>query len=141
MTRSIFRLSENRAKSVADFLVAQGVAGDDVTLQGLGSANPIASNDTPEGRAGEPPRRDHSQLRRILTSTSSSRWLWYLLAFVVGSAVAWLITVISIRRTSEEEALADLRASREMGARVMGTRKRCRIDTPLAQLLRGPLLW
>ena len=44
-------LSGNRAKSVADFLVAQGVAGDHVTSQGMGSANPIASNDTPEGRA------------------------------------------------------------------------------------------
>jgi peptidoglycan-binding protein ArfA len=44
-------LSGNRAKSVADFLVAQGVAGDHVTSQGMGSANPIASNDTPDGRA------------------------------------------------------------------------------------------
>jgi uncharacterized membrane protein ArfB len=44
-------------------------------------------------------------------------WLWYLLAFVVGSAVAWLITVISIRRTTAEEALADLRAPREIRAR------------------------
>ena len=44
-------LSGNRAKSVADFLVSQGVAGDHVTSQGLGSANPIASNDTPDGRA------------------------------------------------------------------------------------------
>ena len=43
-------LSGSRAKSVADFLVAEGVAGD-VTSQGLGSANPIASNDTPEGKA------------------------------------------------------------------------------------------
>jgi uncharacterized membrane protein ArfB len=44
-------------------------------------------------------------------------WLWYLLAFVVGSAVAWLITVVSIRRTSREEALAELPGSREIGAR------------------------
>ena len=44
-------LSGNRAKSVADFLVSQGVAGDHVTSQGMGSANPIASNDTPDGRA------------------------------------------------------------------------------------------
>ncbi|MGH3597831.1 MAG: hypothetical protein ACRDUT_18035, partial [Mycobacterium sp.] len=29
------------------------------------------------------------------------QWLWYLLAFVVGSAVAWLIAIVSIRRTSE----------------------------------------
>ena len=44
-------LSANRAKSVADFLNAQGIAGDRVTSQGMGSANPIASNDTPEGKA------------------------------------------------------------------------------------------
>jgi uncharacterized membrane protein ArfB len=44
------------------------------------------------------------------------QWLWYLLAFVVGSAVAWLITIITIRRTSEEQALADMPGSREIGA-------------------------
>ena len=43
-------LSGNRAKSVAD-LVSQGVAGNTVTSQGFGSADPIASNDTPDGRA------------------------------------------------------------------------------------------
>lgn len=46
-----------------------------------------------------------------------TQWLWYLLAFVAGSAVAWAIAVISIRRTSEEEALADLPGSGEIGAR------------------------
>lgn len=45
------------------------------------------------------------------------QWLWYLLAFVVGSAVAWFITVVSIRCTSEQEALADLPGAREIGAR------------------------
>lgn len=45
------------------------------------------------------------------------QWLWYLLAFVVGSVVAWLITVISIKPTSKEEALAALPGSREVGAR------------------------
>ena len=45
------------------------------------------------------------------------QWLWYLLAFVVGSAVAWVITVVSIRRTSKEQAVADMPGSREIGAR------------------------
>jgi peptidoglycan-binding protein ArfA len=45
------RLSNNRAKSVADFLVAHGVPADQVTAKGFGSADPVASNDTPEGRA------------------------------------------------------------------------------------------
>jgi uncharacterized membrane protein ArfB len=44
------------------------------------------------------------------------QWLWYLVAFVAGSAVAWLISIVSIRRTSEEQALADLPGSREIGA-------------------------
>jgi uncharacterized membrane protein ArfB len=44
------------------------------------------------------------------------QWFWYLIAFVVGSLVAWLITVVSIRRTSAEQALADLAGAREIGA-------------------------
>lgn len=43
-------------------------------------------------------------------------WLWYLLAFAVGSAIAWLLTIVSIRRTSSEEAIAALPGSREMEA-------------------------
>ncbi len=47
-----------------------------------------------------------------------SQWLWYLLAFVAGSAVAWVIATLTIPRTSLEEAIADLPAgSREIGAR------------------------
>jgi uncharacterized membrane protein ArfB len=43
--------------------------------------------------------------------------LWYLLAFLVGSGVAWVITVLTIHRTSSEQAIADLPAgSREIGA-------------------------
>jgi uncharacterized membrane protein ArfB len=45
------------------------------------------------------------------------QWLWYLLAFLVGSAVAWVITVATVKRTSEDEAIADLPGSREIGAR------------------------
>ena len=46
------------------------------------------------------------------------QWLWYLLAFLVGSGVAWAITVMTVSRTSREEAIADLPAgSREIGAR------------------------
>jgi uncharacterized membrane protein ArfB len=45
------------------------------------------------------------------------QWLWYLLAFVVGSLVAWVLAVVTIRRTSAEEAFADLPGSREIGAR------------------------
>ena len=44
------------------------------------------------------------------------QWLWYLLAFVVGSLVAWLLAVVTVRRTSEREALAALPGFRESGA-------------------------
>ncbi len=44
-------LSNNRAKAVADYLVSQGVVGDRVTSKGVGSAEPIAPNDTPAGKA------------------------------------------------------------------------------------------
>jgi len=44
------RLSEQRAASVRDYLVTQGVPAPAVTVRGLGKMQPIASNDTPEGR-------------------------------------------------------------------------------------------
>jgi outer membrane protein OmpA-like peptidoglycan-associated protein len=44
------QLSERRADSVRDFLIAQGVAGSAVTAKGFGKADPVASNDTAEGR-------------------------------------------------------------------------------------------
>lgn len=44
------------------------------------------------------------------------QWLWYLLAFVVGSLVAWLVSMVAVKRTSEEEAMAELPGSREIGA-------------------------
>jgi peptidoglycan-binding protein ArfA len=44
-------LSGSRAKSVADALVSDGVSADRVDSRGAGSANPIASNDTPDGQA------------------------------------------------------------------------------------------
>jgi peptidoglycan-binding protein ArfA len=44
-------LSSQRAQTVADFLIAHGVAATQVVVKGLGSVNPIAPNDTAEGRA------------------------------------------------------------------------------------------
>lgn len=44
-------LSERRAKSVADYLVSQGLSSDKVSSNGMGEANPIASNATAAGRA------------------------------------------------------------------------------------------
>lgn len=44
-------LSDRRAKSVVDFLVAQNVLRNRITAQGVGPDQPIAENKTPEGRA------------------------------------------------------------------------------------------
>jgi outer membrane protein OmpA-like peptidoglycan-associated protein len=45
------KLSEARAKSVYDFLRAQGVADNRLAFQGLGPASPVADNATADGRA------------------------------------------------------------------------------------------
>src|SRR5712691_7712489 len=44
------QLSERRAGSVRDFLVQQGVREAAVSSRGFGKTQPVASNDTPEGR-------------------------------------------------------------------------------------------
>ena len=44
-------LSKARADAVADFLKAQGVPAGLITTAGLGQTHPVASNDSPEGRA------------------------------------------------------------------------------------------
>jgi chemotaxis protein MotB len=44
-------LSQKRAESVMNFMTSQGVNPSLVSAQGFGDANPVASNDTPDGRA------------------------------------------------------------------------------------------
>lgn len=44
------QLSLHRANSVAKVLVAVGMRQDNIQMRGLGSGDPVASNDTPEGR-------------------------------------------------------------------------------------------
>jgi len=45
------RLSEQRANAVRDYLVSQGVAATQLTIEGKGAQSPIADNRTAEGRA------------------------------------------------------------------------------------------
>jgi outer membrane protein OmpA-like peptidoglycan-associated protein/Tol biopolymer transport system component len=44
-------LSENRAKSVYDFLVQKGIPAERLRYKGFGETKPIEPNDTPEGRS------------------------------------------------------------------------------------------
>jgi len=44
-------LSQKRADNVMQFMISQGVNPSLVSAQGFGDANPVASNDTAEGRA------------------------------------------------------------------------------------------
>ncbi|MGH7790148.1 MAG: OmpA family protein [Candidatus Binatia bacterium] len=45
------RLSERRANAVREYLERQGVNGSRMTARGFGKTNPVASNETAEGRA------------------------------------------------------------------------------------------
>jgi len=44
-------LSQKRADTVMQFMISQGVRPDLVSAHGFGEADPVASNDTPEGRS------------------------------------------------------------------------------------------
>ena len=44
-------LSKRRAESVKSYLVSQGIAADKIRTEGKGESQPVASNDTAEGRA------------------------------------------------------------------------------------------
>ena len=44
-------LSYDRAKSVMNYLVQRGISPDRIVAKGYGKTRPIATNDTPDGRA------------------------------------------------------------------------------------------
>jgi chemotaxis protein MotB len=56
-------LSQKRAENVMAFIISQGVKPDLISAQGFGEANPVAPNDTAQGRA---------QNRRVELSLASS---------------------------------------------------------------------
>ncbi len=45
------KLSLRRAQAVADYLISHGISPSRLTVKGYGFTRPVASNDTPEGRA------------------------------------------------------------------------------------------
>ncbi|MCX6296550.1 MAG: OmpA family protein [Bacteroidetes bacterium] len=44
------KLSNSRAKAVVDYLISKGISADRLTSVGFGEEQPIATNDTDEGR-------------------------------------------------------------------------------------------
>jgi len=44
------KLSENRAQAVRDYLIQQGIPDNSIVSRGLGKTQPVATNDTAEGR-------------------------------------------------------------------------------------------
>ena len=44
-------LSENRARTIANYLVTRGISDARIRSQGFGATMPVASNDTAQGRA------------------------------------------------------------------------------------------
>lgn len=45
-----FRLSDNRAKSVREYIVSRGIAENRIVSKGYGKTNPVSTNETDEGR-------------------------------------------------------------------------------------------
>jgi outer membrane protein OmpA-like peptidoglycan-associated protein len=45
-----FKLSDNRARSVMEYILSKGIAANRITSQGYGETKPVATNDTDEGR-------------------------------------------------------------------------------------------
>lgn len=60
------KLSDSRAKSVATYLVAKGIAKDRLTSKGFGKSMPIADNETDEGR-----EKNRRVELKVLESTAS----------------------------------------------------------------------
>lgn len=63
------KLSERRAQSVKAWLVKQGIAADRITAEGKGKTEPIASNDTEEGRSENRRVQVHYTVREHRTVT------------------------------------------------------------------------
>jgi outer membrane protein OmpA-like peptidoglycan-associated protein len=45
------KLSENRAKSVVDYLLNKGISKERLSHKGYGETKPVAPNDTPQNKA------------------------------------------------------------------------------------------
>jgi len=45
-----FRLSDNRARSVMDYIISKGISNTRITSHGYGETKPVATNETDEGR-------------------------------------------------------------------------------------------
>jgi outer membrane protein OmpA-like peptidoglycan-associated protein len=114
------KLSEDRASTIKDFLISQGISPGILSVRGFGSANPVASNSTSQGRARnrrvymmltEDIRNQQSVSSSPLLVTTRSRLNWErfyrLIAIVLLPALVplsiWFAGYI-VQRTQEKRA-------------------------------------
>ena len=45
-----FKLSDNRARSVMEYIISKGIDASRITSKGYGESKPVATNETDEGR-------------------------------------------------------------------------------------------
>ncbi len=64
------RLSESRAQSVRDYLVANGLSADLVTAQGFGETKPIAANTKPDGRDDPAGRQKNRRVEIVILDSA-----------------------------------------------------------------------
>ncbi len=107
-------LSAQRAKMIADYLVARGVAGDHIATVGSRFGESDRQQRHTRGRARKSSRRDRGQLGEpsmdFVIQWSFSCWRSW------ESAVAWsLVVTLSIKRASRDENCGGAQCS-ETGA-------------------------
>ena len=85
-------LSEKRAQAVVDYLVKAGLPADRFTAIGYGSSQPVAYNDTEEGKA----QNRRIEFRGEVTAMAylvTFHWGWLLGSLLLGLAMGWIAVV------------------------------------------------
>src|SRR4029077_3653000 len=84
-------LSEKRAQAVIDYLVKAGLPADRFTAVGYGSTQPVAGNDTDEGKAQN--RRIEFVVSQYMVVLTTFYWCWLLASALLGLAMGWISVV------------------------------------------------
>ena len=84
-------LSQKRAQAVVAYLVKAGLPADRFTAVGYGSTQPVASNDTGDGRAQN--RRIDFVVRWAMIYLITFHWGWLSGSLLLGLAMGWIAVV------------------------------------------------